>query len=232
MSYYPPQYGTIQPQYPTYPNQTYYPSHSHYTSQGGHNVYPAQQAVNHLPLPEPHTAPELSAVTDDVASRAMQRFMSSELRSAGFDSVEPSALRRLEHEVVTCPYPCPDILWRHTLTAIQVVEQLYERAHEYANLANRAGPITQDLLLASADSGLQTKELRQLARKAGAKHQGEPYAHIPAAEYFDDRAYRSSKLCLASSTITLPFTRDATLRRRGCATRYTKHTQIFILVGT
>lgn len=153
MSYYPPQYGTIQPQYPTYPNQTYYPSHSHYTSQGGHNVYPAQQAVSHLPLPEPHTAPELSAVTDDVASRAMQRFMSSELRSAGFDSVEPSALRRLEHEVVT------------------FVEQLYERAHEYANLANRAGPITQDLLLASADSGLQTKELRQLARKAGAKHQ-------------------------------------------------------------
>jgi hypothetical protein len=46
-----------------------------------------------------------------------------------------------------------------------VVEQLFERAHEYANLANRASAIPPDLLLAVADFGIEPKELYRLARK-------------------------------------------------------------------
>lgn len=44
-----------------------------------------------------------------------------------------------------------------------VVTRLYEQAHEYANLANRAGPIPTDLALACQDNGLATTDLRRIA---------------------------------------------------------------------
>jgi transcription initiation factor TFIID subunit 8 len=40
-----------------------------------------------------------------------------------------------------------------------VVERLYERTHDYANLANRASPIVKDLMLASNEVGLRPKGL-------------------------------------------------------------------------
>jgi transcription initiation factor TFIID subunit 8 len=49
------------------------------------------------------------------------------------------------------------------------VELLYERAHEYANLANRAGPISTDLLLASEGGNMQTKDLHKLGTKSSKK---------------------------------------------------------------
>lgn len=62
-------------------------------------------AVQHLnpPPPPPHhklSAPELSSVTPQIASKAVQSLLSSQLRSAGYDSAQPLALRRLELEVV------------------------------------------------------------------------------------------------------------------------------------
>lgn len=56
-----------------------------------------------------------------------------------------------------------------SFTYYLVVELLYERAHEYANLANRAGPIATDLLLASERCGMQTKDLHKLGARSSKK---------------------------------------------------------------
>jgi transcription initiation factor TFIID subunit 8 len=48
-----------------------------------------------------------------------------------------------------------------------VVEQLYERAHEYANLANRSGPLVTDLQLACEDF-----KLPKALRSTGTKNTG------------------------------------------------------------
>lgn len=44
-----------------------------------------------------------------------------------------------------------------------VLQTLYEQAHEYANLANRAVPIAADALLACNDRGLKGKDLHNIA---------------------------------------------------------------------
>lgn len=44
-----------------------------------------------------------------------------------------------------------------------VVQQLFERAHQYANLANRAIPIAKDMLLACEERDLKSKDLRAVA---------------------------------------------------------------------
>ncbi|OBZ76939.1 hypothetical protein A0H81_03613 [Grifola frondosa] len=128
MSYYPSQaYGSYQAPYSSYPNQNYYPSQYPAQSAPGYSLYQQSQAKPSTPPPESHTAPELPA-----------------LRHAGFDSAQPSALQRLESEVVA------------------LVEQLYQRAQEYANLANRPDAIAKDLLLACTEYGLESKELSRI----------------------------------------------------------------------
>lgn len=52
-----------------------------------------------------------------------------------------------------------------------VVGRLYERAHEYANLANRARPITKDLMLACEEANLRTKDLHDVVLKNSEKMQ-------------------------------------------------------------
>ncbi|KZT72658.1 hypothetical protein DAEQUDRAFT_762928 [Daedalea quercina L-15889] len=151
MSHYPPQaYSSSQPQHPAYTGQNYYPSQ--YPSQGtpvaAYPVYPPKAPS---PPPEPHTAPEVPAVSSELASHAVGRLVSAELSRAGFDSAEPVALRRLEAEVVA------------------FVEKLYKSAHEYANLANRAGPIAKDVMLASEEWGLETNALHRFAIQARKK---------------------------------------------------------------
>ena len=59
---------------------------------------------------------------------------------------------------------CSKTDWRARLS--QVVEKLYKSAHEYANLANRAGPVAKDVLLASQEWGMETSALHRLAVKA------------------------------------------------------------------
>ena len=54
------------------------------------------------PPPELHGAPDLAEVNENVASHAMQRLVSSELRHAGFDSALTSAVHRLELETIAC----------------------------------------------------------------------------------------------------------------------------------
>lgn len=48
------------------------------------------------PLPTDHS------ITPQVASQAIQKLVSNELRDVGFDSAQPSALRNLELEVAAC----------------------------------------------------------------------------------------------------------------------------------
>ncbi|CCM02808.1 uncharacterized protein FIBRA_04919 [Fibroporia radiculosa] len=157
MAYYPhaSTYGAFQPQYPPqYPPQAQY-SPQYQGSAPGLPLYPPGHGPvrQSTPPPEPHAAPELSAITPELASVALRRFLSLELQYAGYDSVQSPAFRRLELEVAACPL------------AFEVVECVYERAHEYANLANRTTPIATDLVLASEDYGLQTKDLHKLASK-------------------------------------------------------------------
>lgn len=125
------------------------------------------------PHPTRHTLPpgDLSSVTPQIASQAIQSLLSTQLRSAGYDSAQPPALRRLELEVVACEFiiAIPICIHLKEKRVHLVVEVLYRRAHEYANLANRAGPIATDLLLASAECGLQTKDLHKLGAKPSRK---------------------------------------------------------------
>ncbi|KAI0370204.1 hypothetical protein BV20DRAFT_966828 [Pilatotrama ljubarskyi] len=96
----------------------------------------------------PRSAPELPGVSPQLASHAMQRLISSELRDAGFESADAAAVRRLELEVAA------------------FVQELYERAHEYANLAHRANPIAKDLLAASDDYGLESSTMLHFTKKS------------------------------------------------------------------
>ncbi|KAI0728795.1 hypothetical protein C8Q72DRAFT_795098 [Fomitopsis betulina] len=175
MSHYPPQaYGVFQPQYPAYDGQNHYPSQ--YPAQGAHvaayPAYPPVQARLTSPPPEPHTAPDVPAVNSELASHAIERLASAELSRAGFDSAEPAALRRLELEVAACPSASLALLIRKLTggRCLQVVEELYKSAHEYANLANRAGPVAKDVLLASQDWGMETNVLHRFAVKAKKKN--------------------------------------------------------------
>lgn len=58
------------------------------------------------------------------------------------------------------------------LSGSSVIEQLYERAHEYANLANRARPVVTDLLSASEDYNLEPSEIRRLTKKSRKRKRG------------------------------------------------------------
>lgn len=64
-------------------------------------------------------------------------------------------------------------LHRADLTiSMPVIEQLYERAHEYANLANRAKPVVSDVLTASDDYNLEAAEIYRLSRKSRKRRRG------------------------------------------------------------
>ncbi|KAF8505547.1 hypothetical protein F5888DRAFT_1798551 [Russula emetica] len=85
---------------------------------------------------------ELSAVDPEIASRAMNRAISAELKYEGFDAAEPAALSRLEAEVV------------------HFIQDLHRNIHDYANLANRSTPLVGDMLDICQECGLETDGLR------------------------------------------------------------------------
>ncbi|KAF9449882.1 hypothetical protein P691DRAFT_614541, partial [Macrolepiota fuliginosa MF-IS2] len=94
----------------------------------------------------PPTPPE-PAITPSIATHVVRRVVENELIDVGFETAETQAVRRLEVEVVS------------------FIQQLFDRAHEYANLANRAGALPPDIILACDDFGIEPKELYPLARK-------------------------------------------------------------------
>jgi len=113
------------------PSLPYFPSFQH-----PQHLKPAPP-ISEISLHD-HAEP---TITLAVASKSVQRLISLELQRAGFDSAVQPAVQRLEVELVT------------------FVQQLFQRTHEYANLANRAGAIASDMLLACEDFNLPPKDL-------------------------------------------------------------------------
>ena len=148
----PPQYNAAA----GHPAMPYYPPYSH-TIQ-----------LRSSPVPDiPPPPPDLTSITPEVASRAMHRLISSELRDTGFDSAQIAAVNRIETEVIACTFylsTLPRIKIDPTLS-LPVVGRLFERAHEYANLSNRAGAIATDLVLACDEFRISPEALRSLRTK-------------------------------------------------------------------
>lgn len=124
--------------------------------------------VEYVP-PEP---PE-PAVTPKVASRAIESLVLLELQNAGYERAERHAVQRLELEVSTCAF----LEHFHGVilvfsSLIVVVQQLFQRAHEYANLANRARAIASDVLMAWEDFDLAPNELNRVKKIATRQQKG------------------------------------------------------------
>ncbi|TFK43182.1 hypothetical protein BDQ12DRAFT_168052 [Crucibulum laeve] len=151
---------------------SYNPYSNHYPNQYGppatapaqtsyFPTFPHAQSMN-PPSGESSSTPEPS-VTPAVASKSIQRLISAELRHAGFEAAHQPTAQRLELEVVA------------------FMEQLFERAHEYANLANRASAIASDLILACEEFDLLPKELYALRKRSSKrKRTAEPFIPPPA----------------------------------------------------
>jgi len=107
-SHYPNQYPILTSAVPS--SLPYFPSFQHPQHP---KPAPVQAEISSPDPPEP-------SITPTVASKSVQRLISLELQRAGFDSAVQPAVKRLEVELVT------------------FVQQLFQRTHEYANLANRA----------------------------------------------------------------------------------------------
>ncbi|THH17607.1 hypothetical protein EW146_g3235 [Bondarzewia mesenterica] len=148
-------YGSYQASYAHYPSQTHYPSANYAQLPAPSPSYATLfNPPKKSPSPEPVLPPPAqSDVTPQVASKAMQRLMTAEMKNEGFDAAEPAAMKLLELEVVA------------------FIEELHRRAHEYANLANRASPIAKDLLLACDEYGFEPASLQPVEVKW--KKQGE-----------------------------------------------------------
>ncbi|KAK7470899.1 hypothetical protein VKT23_002315 [Stygiomarasmius scandens] len=142
--------------------------------------------------PRPPSPPQ-PAVTPQVASQSIQRLVSSEFRDAGFEGAQPSALYRLEQE------------------AVSFVQQLYQRAHAYANLSNRSAPIATDLLLAAEEFGLSLSELRSVKSKITKKRR-KAIEPVRAPELVAPESRSESPDLLASDDESVPQTAPSTLR--------------------
>ncbi|KAJ7904279.1 hypothetical protein B0H14DRAFT_2246008, partial [Mycena olivaceomarginata] len=110
------------------------------------------------PPDQPPPPPDLTSITPQVASKAIQRLIASEMRDAGFSAAQPPAMESLERDVVA------------------FIERLYERAHQYANLSNRSAAIATDLVLACEEFKIPPESLRptraKITRKKKKKGKG------------------------------------------------------------
>jgi hypothetical protein len=97
-------YSTYPQAYSQYSPQPFSPVN--YASQSQGAVFPPFQVPYGRKDPtlwiDALSPQELSGVNAEIASRAMHRFISGELKQEGFDAAEPAALDRLEAEVVHC----------------------------------------------------------------------------------------------------------------------------------
>ena len=111
--HYPPH--AQAPGYPSYPAAApaasysypagYYPGYSPRPGASGYAFDPAAAGASAYAQGGPPTAPEIPGVSAQLASQALQRLISVEMRDAGFESAEGGALRRLELEVASCEFP-------------------------------------------------------------------------------------------------------------------------------
>jgi transcription initiation factor TFIID subunit 8 len=205
--------------YPPPDPSRHYQSHYGPPAAQHHSVQlPKPPSVPHRLPPPP---PDFASVTPQIASQTVQRLISSQLRDAGYEAAQPQALRRLEIEVAACEHailPRSYSLVSDPLMRCLVVELLYGRAHEYANLANRAGPIATDLLLASEGCGMQTRDLHKLGAKSSKKRKrGRSSDSLPKKKCslmnHDLKIFRTSGSHFASSSIALTLAGAVAFRR-------------------
>jgi transcription initiation factor TFIID subunit 8 len=109
---YQPQQGEPAP--PLYnPYTGHYPTQA-YNATAGPSIqpilsffpsFPHTQQAKASPAPDlPPPPPDFTSITPDVASQAIQRLISAELRDVGFDSAQAPAVKRIELEVIACVY--------------------------------------------------------------------------------------------------------------------------------
>ncbi|KAI9574483.1 hypothetical protein HD554DRAFT_2165969 [Boletus coccyginus] len=192
-------YGTYQALYPPYPMpppgqpMIAAPALPHFTPHfpqppPGYSLYALQPAKPPSPPPGPPTAPDIPTISPQIASEQVRKLIVSQLKRTQFESTELQALRRLELEVVA------------------FIQALYEQAHEYANLANRAMPIATDVLLACHDRGLKGKDLHNIALASqSARISAETSLELPSSR-------ESSPELLSSSDEGTPPVIPTTLR--------------------
>ncbi|KAI6004047.1 hypothetical protein EDD15DRAFT_2156324 [Pisolithus albus] len=137
----------FQGPYPAYVTAAGQPTPIVYAAQFPIPGYPALYGVVKPPTPtnQFHGAPDIPAISSEIASTQMQKLIVSQLQQSQFDAIEPQALVRLELEVVA------------------FVQRLYERAHDYANLACRASPVAMDVLAACDAQGVRVNDLHSIA---------------------------------------------------------------------
>ncbi|KAJ7937279.1 hypothetical protein B0H13DRAFT_1945159 [Mycena leptocephala] len=190
-SYYP-----YQPVPATTPSS--YNPYSQYTAQaasyGGYFPYhpPPPPRVATPPPDLPPPPPDLTSITPEVASKAIERLIMSELRDAGFSAAQPQAMERLERDVVA------------------FIERLYERAHQYANLSNRSAAIATDMVLACEEFKIAPESLRPIRAKIGRKKKKKSVPPTPVL--IPARSRSPSPAQLPSDDESVPQSVPATLR--------------------
>ena len=129
-----------------------------------------QQLKQTNPAPTRPPSPSEPAVTPAIAQRTLRRLIENSLIDIGFQSADGQSLQRLEVETVACALFFSFFFLSCELFFGLDIQQLFGRAHEYANLANRAGVITPDLLQTLNDFGIEPKELYLPAKKQASHH--------------------------------------------------------------
>ncbi|KAI0254334.1 hypothetical protein BJV78DRAFT_1187018 [Lactifluus subvellereus] len=161
-------YSSYPQAFSQYSTQQY--SSVNYTSQPQGTVYSTFQVPYGRKAPSSWVdslpPQELSCVDPEIASKAMNRFISTEVKYEGFDAAEPAALSRLEAEVVN------------------FIQDLHRKIHDYANLANRTAPLAYDMFDISHECGLDTEGLRLTSELSKLRRRGstaviEPLALLP-----------------------------------------------------
>lgn len=88
-----------------YPTQSYNATPLHQPISFFPSFPQPTQQVKASPAPDlPPPPPDFTSITPDVASQAIQRLISAELRDAGFASAHAPAVKRIELEVIACAY--------------------------------------------------------------------------------------------------------------------------------
>ena len=171
-------YSTYPQAYGQYSTQSF--SSVNYASQPQGAVYPTFQVPYGTARKDPTSwidalsPQELSGVNPEIASRAMHRFISAELKHEGFDAADPAALGRLEAEVVHCAslvLSCPLAILT-SFDARLVIQDLHRKIHDYADLANRTAPLASDMFDISEECGLDTDSLRLTSELSKLRRRG------------------------------------------------------------
>ena len=98
------------------------------------------------------------------------------------------------------------------------MQQLYERAHEYANLANRAKPVVTDVLAASDDYNLEAGEIYRLSKKSK-KRKRSTLHFLPLWRYIERKFPFSKALSILQSSYSHP---RPDRRLQNCSVRMTR----------